>query len=223
MVILASGLDARAYRLPWPDGTTVYEIDQPQVIEFKTRTLADLGAEPTANRRTVPIDLRADWPAALRAAGLDTRRTDSLAGRGPADLPAVRSPGSVVRQHHRAERPGQHDRHRIRARLEGYRLRTGSRADCPASRARSRHRHAVAGLRRRAQPRDRLPARQSAGMLPVPRGRICSPATGSRSPLPTTTIRSARSSTSAGRSGVRSATPPPTARWHRSTTAGPVR
>ena len=72
VVILASGLDSRAYRLPWPDGVTVYEIDQPQVIEFKTRTLADLGAEPTANRCTVPIDLRADWPAALRAAGLDT-------------------------------------------------------------------------------------------------------------------------------------------------------
>src|SRR4029077_5678025 len=46
-VILASGLDARAYRLAWPTGTTVYEIDQPEVIEFKTRTLADLGAEPT--------------------------------------------------------------------------------------------------------------------------------------------------------------------------------
>jgi methyltransferase (TIGR00027 family) len=71
VVILASGLDARAYRLPWPDGTTVYEIDQPQVIEFKTRTLADIGAEPTANRRTVAIDLRYDWPAALQEAGLD--------------------------------------------------------------------------------------------------------------------------------------------------------
>ncbi|OLO99782.1 SAM-dependent methyltransferase [Mycolicibacterium porcinum] len=70
-VILASGLDSRAYRLPWPDGTVVYEIDQPEVIEFKTRTLADLGAEPTAERRTVPIDLRDDWPAALRAAGFD--------------------------------------------------------------------------------------------------------------------------------------------------------
>jgi methyltransferase (TIGR00027 family) len=70
-VILASGLDARAYRLPWPDGTVVYEIDQPDVIEFKTRTLAGLGAEPTAQRRTVSIDLREDWPAALRAAGFD--------------------------------------------------------------------------------------------------------------------------------------------------------
>lgn len=72
VVILASGLDARAYRLDWPAGTVVYEIDQPQVIEFKTRTLADLGAAPTATRRTVAIDLRGDWPAALRDAGLDT-------------------------------------------------------------------------------------------------------------------------------------------------------
>ncbi|MEB4208193.1 class I SAM-dependent methyltransferase [Mycobacterium sp. 94-17] len=71
VVILASGLDARAYRLPWPAGTMVYEIDQPRVIEFKSSTLADVGAEPTAVRRTIPIDLRADWPAALRAAGFD--------------------------------------------------------------------------------------------------------------------------------------------------------
>jgi methyltransferase (TIGR00027 family) len=72
VVILASGLDSRAYRLPWPAGTVVYEIDQPRVIEFKTTTLAGVGAEPTAIRRTVAIDLRADWPTALKAAGLDT-------------------------------------------------------------------------------------------------------------------------------------------------------
>ncbi len=70
-VILASGLDARAYRLPWPAGTVVYELDQPQVIDFKTSTLAGIGAEPLATRRTIPIDLRQDWPAALKAAGLD--------------------------------------------------------------------------------------------------------------------------------------------------------
>jgi methyltransferase (TIGR00027 family) len=70
-VILASGLDTRAYRLDWPAGTAVYEIDQPEVIEFKTRTLAGLGAEPAADRRTVAIDLREDWPAALRGAGFD--------------------------------------------------------------------------------------------------------------------------------------------------------
>ena len=71
-VILASGLDSRAYRLPWPAGTAVYEVDQPRVIEFKTTTLAKIGAQPTATRRTVAIDLREDWPAALRAAGIDT-------------------------------------------------------------------------------------------------------------------------------------------------------
>jgi methyltransferase (TIGR00027 family) len=71
VVILASGLDSRAYRLAWPAQTVVYEVDQPQVIEFKSRTLAELGAAPTADRRVVAIDLREDWPAALRAAGFD--------------------------------------------------------------------------------------------------------------------------------------------------------
>jgi methyltransferase (TIGR00027 family) len=70
-VILASGLDSRAYRLSWPNGTVVFEVDQPQVIEFKTRTLNDLGAAPAADLRVVGIDLRNDWPAALRAKGFD--------------------------------------------------------------------------------------------------------------------------------------------------------
>jgi methyltransferase (TIGR00027 family) len=70
-VILAAGLDARAYRLPWPAGTVVYEVDMPQVIEFKTSTLNSLGAEPTVERRTVAVDLRDDWPGALWAAGFD--------------------------------------------------------------------------------------------------------------------------------------------------------
>ena len=81
-VILASGLDARAYRLPWPAGTTVFEIDQPQVIEFKTTTLAELGATPTADRRAVAVDLRDDWPAALRAAGLDPSKPTAWSAEG---------------------------------------------------------------------------------------------------------------------------------------------
>jgi methyltransferase (TIGR00027 family) len=80
VVILASGLDSRAYRLDWPAGTTVYEIDQPQVLEYKSATLAESGATPSADRREVAIDLREDWPAALRAAGFDpTQRTAWLA------------------------------------------------------------------------------------------------------------------------------------------------
>ncbi|MEZ0050688.1 methyltransferase (TIGR00027 family) [Mycobacterium sp. MAA66] len=70
-VILASGLDARAYRLPWPAGTVVYEIDQPEVIAFKTQTLTELGAAPTTDRRTVSIDLREDWVTALKDNGFD--------------------------------------------------------------------------------------------------------------------------------------------------------
>jgi methyltransferase (TIGR00027 family) len=82
VVILASGLDARAYRLPWAAGTTLYEIDQPRVIEFKTATIAELGAEPTADVRAVPIDLRHDWPAALRQAGFDTGWPAAWAAEG---------------------------------------------------------------------------------------------------------------------------------------------
>ena len=80
IVILASGLDSRAYRLDWPAGTTVYEIDQPQVLAYKSTTLAENGVTPSADRREVAVDLRQDWPAALRAAGFDpTQRTAWLA------------------------------------------------------------------------------------------------------------------------------------------------
>lgn len=81
-VILASGLDARAYRLSWPDDMTVFEIDQPEVIAFKTAALAELGAAPTVDRRTVAIDLRQDWPAALRQAGLDPNQPTAWIAEG---------------------------------------------------------------------------------------------------------------------------------------------
>jgi len=71
VVILASGLDSRAYRLQWPAGTVVFEIDQPKVLEYKAATLRDSGAAATAVLREVPIDLRQDWPTALTSAGFD--------------------------------------------------------------------------------------------------------------------------------------------------------
>jgi methyltransferase (TIGR00027 family) len=73
-VILASGLDTRPYRLWWPPGTTVYEIDQPEVMDFKTAVLRGLGATASANRRAVGVDLRQDWLAALRRVGFDDAR-----------------------------------------------------------------------------------------------------------------------------------------------------
>ena len=81
-VILASGLDARAYRLDWPAGTTVFEIDQPEVIEFKTTTLEGLGAKPKATLQTVAIDLRDDWQSALLAAGFDPTKPSAWIAEG---------------------------------------------------------------------------------------------------------------------------------------------
>ncbi len=81
-VILAAGLDTRAYRLDWPAGSVVYEVDQPQVIEFKTRTLADLGAAPTAERKPVAVDLRDDWVGALRDNGFNSERPTAWIAEG---------------------------------------------------------------------------------------------------------------------------------------------
>ncbi|MGV0042602.1 class I SAM-dependent methyltransferase [Mycobacterium colombiense] len=82
VVILASGLDSRPYRLAWPAGTVVYEVDQPAVIEFKSATLAKLGAQPTAERRTVSVDLRDDWLNALRDKGFDDSRPSAWSAEG---------------------------------------------------------------------------------------------------------------------------------------------
>ncbi len=82
VVILAAGLDSRPYRLPWPAGTVVYEVDQPAVIEFKSTTLSRLGAHPTAERRTVSVDLRDDWLKALRDSGFDESRPSAWSAEG---------------------------------------------------------------------------------------------------------------------------------------------
>ncbi|MEV6560466.1 class I SAM-dependent methyltransferase [Nocardia sp. NPDC051756] len=81
-VILAAGLDARAYRLDWPQGMVVYEIDQPKVLEFKGQVLADAHATPTADRREVAVDLRDNWPAALIEEGFDPARPTVWSAEG---------------------------------------------------------------------------------------------------------------------------------------------
>jgi methyltransferase (TIGR00027 family) len=130
IVILASGLDSRAYRLDWPSGTTVYEIDQPKVLEYKAATLTEHGVEPVAARREVPMDLRNDWPAALRDAGFDPAQPTAWLAEGllmylPADaqdrlfeqITALSAPGSRIA----AETAGvqaQDRRDEMRARFE---------------------------------------------------------------------------------------------------------
>lgn len=117
VVILASGLDSRAYRLDWPAGTVVYEIDQPKVLAYKEQTLAANNVTPAAERRAVAIDLRQDWPAALTAAGFDPAAPTAWLAEGllmylPADgqdrlfdqITALSAPGSRIA----AETAGNH-------------------------------------------------------------------------------------------------------------------
>ncbi|ADG97069.1 methyltransferase [Segniliparus rotundus DSM 44985] len=81
-VVLAAGLDVRAHRLDWPDGQVVFEIDQPQVLAFKREVLAELGASAKSDRREVAVDLREDWPAALKAAGFDPSAPTAWSAEG---------------------------------------------------------------------------------------------------------------------------------------------
>jgi methyltransferase (TIGR00027 family) len=82
IVILAAGLDSRAYRLPWPDATTIFELDRPQVLDFKREVLAEQGAKSTAERREVAVDLRDDWPKALQDSGFDAAKPSAWIAEG---------------------------------------------------------------------------------------------------------------------------------------------
>lgn len=129
IVILASGLDSRAYRLDWPAGTRVYEIDQPKVLEYKAQRLAAYGAQPSADRLEVPIDLRQDWPAALKGQGFDPSQPTAWLAEGllmylPAEaqdrlfelITELSAPGSRVS----AEAVGHHDEQRRAAMRERF-------------------------------------------------------------------------------------------------------
>jgi methyltransferase (TIGR00027 family) len=109
VVILAAGLDSRAYRLDWRAGTVVYEIDLPKVLEYKAEVLAGHGATPRAELRAVAVDLRHDWPQALRDAGFDAGRPTAWLAEGLlpflpapaqdsmfASIDALSAPGSRV-------------------------------------------------------------------------------------------------------------------------------
>lgn len=82
VVILAAGLDSRAFRLTWPAATTIFELDQPQVLGFKSYVLSQRGIRPTVERREVAVDLREDWPQALRDAGFDPNRPSAWIAEG---------------------------------------------------------------------------------------------------------------------------------------------
>jgi methyltransferase (TIGR00027 family) len=109
VVILASGLDSRPYRLGWPTGTVIYEIDQPKVLQYKAVTLNEHGVAPRATHVPVPVDLRDDWAGALTSAGFDPNRPTAWLAEGllpylPADaqdrlfdiITTLSAPGSRI-------------------------------------------------------------------------------------------------------------------------------
>jgi methyltransferase (TIGR00027 family) len=82
VVILAAGLDSRAYRLDWPAATTIFELDRPQVLDFKREVITGQGAQPRAERREIAVDLREDWPQALRDSGFDEAKPSAWIAEG---------------------------------------------------------------------------------------------------------------------------------------------
>lgn len=115
VVLLAAGLDTRAFRLPWPGGVRVFELDLPEVLTFKAQVLARSGAAPCCGRAVLPVDLRTDWRGALLASGHDLGQptawlveglliylTATEAGRLLADITATSAPGSRLAFEHGA-------------------------------------------------------------------------------------------------------------------------
>src|SRR5512133_3705601 len=74
LVLLAAGLDTRGYRLAWPAGARLFEVDLPEVLRFKQRVLDEQAAAPRTDRRVIPADLREDWITPLTQAGLHADR-----------------------------------------------------------------------------------------------------------------------------------------------------
>ena len=109
VVLVAAGLDGRAFRLDWPDGVSLFELDQPEVLEFKATVLSGQGARPRGRRVVVPVDLRGDWAARLTEAGFDPAQptawlveglliylSSDQAARLLTELGSLSAPGSQV-------------------------------------------------------------------------------------------------------------------------------
>ena len=71
VVLLGAGMDSRAFRMDWPEGTRLFEVDTAAPLDFKASVLRQERAVARCERITVAVDLREDWPAALAAAGHD--------------------------------------------------------------------------------------------------------------------------------------------------------
>ncbi|WP_372411647.1 SAM-dependent methyltransferase [Streptomyces luteireticuli] len=125
VVVLASGLDARAFRLPWPAGSVVHEIDQPLVLDFKLRVLRERGAVAPCEHRPVAVDLREDWASALERAGFDRSRPTAWLAEGLLPYLPAEAEEQLFKEIHRLSAPGS----RLAVEAFGARSRT---VDAPA-------------------------------------------------------------------------------------------
>ncbi|MEU8559417.1 class I SAM-dependent methyltransferase [Streptomyces anthocyanicus] len=82
VVLLGAGMDSRAFRMAWPEGTRLFEVDTPAPLEFKASVLRQERAVAHCERITVAVDLREDWPSALAAAGHDAAIPTAWIGEG---------------------------------------------------------------------------------------------------------------------------------------------
>lgn len=107
-VILASGLDTRAFRLSWPDGFHVFEIDQPKVLEFKSTVLDSRNVRPSCEHHTVPVDLRDDWAGALEQAGFNTELPTAWLAEGLLPYLPAAAEEQLIATIHRFSAAGSH-------------------------------------------------------------------------------------------------------------------
>ena len=74
IVLMAAGLDTRAFRLPWPERTRLFELDQFTVLKYKDQVLAAAGAQPACTRQVIEADLTSPWKEALLKVGFDPQK-----------------------------------------------------------------------------------------------------------------------------------------------------
>ena len=107
VVLLAAGLDTRAYRLTWPDGVCVFEVDQPEIMTYKALVLDEMHATPRCALISLAADLRRPWTDRFLATGFDRTRPalwiaegffmyldDELGPRTLRELTQLAAPGS---------------------------------------------------------------------------------------------------------------------------------
>jgi methyltransferase (TIGR00027 family) len=106
VVILAAGMDARVFRLPWPAGTRLYELDRPEVLAYKEEVVAAEGVLPRCERRIIAVDLTADWATPLRAAGFEGDQQTAWLAEGLLSYLTAEENDTLIHTVGRLSRPG---------------------------------------------------------------------------------------------------------------------